>query len=46
MNKELNPEKVAATMRQFEQQNARMEMTDEMSESIFFRHSLFSFMLE
>ena len=32
MNKELKPEKMAETMRQFEQQNARMEMTDEMSE--------------
>lgn len=32
VNKELKPEKMAETMRQFEQQNARMEMTDEMSE--------------
>ena len=31
MNKVMDPQKTAQTMRQFEMQNAKMEMTEEMS---------------
>lgn len=31
MNKLMDPQKTAATMREFEKQNARMDMTEEMS---------------
>ena len=33
MNAQMNPEQMAQTMQQFERENARMEMTDELSKS-------------
>ena len=35
MNKIMDPQKTAQTMREFEMQNAKMEMTDEMSKCSF-----------
>ena len=32
MNKIMDPQKTAKTLQEFERQNAKMEMTDEMSE--------------
>ena len=41
MNKVMDPQKMAKTMREFEMQNARMEMTEEMSESTFLQYDIF-----
>ena len=34
MNKVMDPQKTAKTLQEFERQNAKMEMTDEMSKRI------------
>ncbi len=35
MNKVMDPQKTAQTMRQFQMENAKMDMTDEMSQLCF-----------
>ncbi len=42
MNKVMDPQKTARTMQEFSKQNAKMEMTEEMSESFdYYKHSIF-----
>ena len=35
MNKVMDPQKTAATMREFQKENAKMEMSEEMSKTFF-----------
>ncbi len=43
MNKQIDPAKTAQIMREFEKQNMKMDMTDEMSMSIFLTYVYFEY---
>lgn len=42
MNKVMDPQKTAETMRAFERENAKMEMTEEMSTSLLYDIYMYS----